>query len=207
MSSSHSVSQWIASLKAGDLEAVHHLWSRYWPQLINRAKQHLGASPKGMADEEDVAQNVFLSFCRGAAAGRFHDVKNRDELWWLLLAITKQKSVTSVRRELAKKRGGGRVKLESAMSHGEGERRDLSLDRLIGDAPTPDLLAMLKEQNTHLLGVLRDDRLREIARSRIEGYTVVEIADELAVTTRTVERKLQLIRNAWTKELIRAERE
>ena len=48
---------------------------------------------------------------------------------------------------------------------------------------------------------LRDDSLRRIAIFRIEGFTAPEIADELRVSTRTVERKLKLIREAWSKEL------
>ena len=204
MSLNGSVSQWIVSLRAGEVEAVENLWNRYKQRLVELASRRLADSPKRVADEEDVAQSVFLSLCRGAAAGRFEDVRNRDDLWWLVLAITKQKVVDLVRRETAKKRGGGRV-LSEASDTRTGGGQLLALDQLIGDMPTPELIVMLAEQNQRLLELLDDDRLRKIAVSRIEGYTVGEIAAELAVSTRSIERKLQLIRITWTEELVRAE--
>lgn len=200
MSSKNSVSQWIASLKAKDSEAAQRLWDRYAGRLVELARQRLGKAPKGVADEEDIAQSVFHSVWRGATAGRFSEVKNRDELWWLLLAITKQKVVDHIRRESAKKRGEGRVTSEGAMAS-ESRETAFTLDWLVGDDPTPDFLVVLEEQNDRLLGLLRNDDLRIVAVSRIEGYTVLEIAADLAISTRTVERKLQLIRKAWAKDL------
>ena len=50
--------------------------------------------------------------------------------------------------------------------------------------------------------MLRNDQLREIAILRIEGYNVAEIAQKLAIGMRAVERKLQLIRKKWKRELL-----
>lgn len=199
-----SISQWIAALKAGEKRAVEELWNRYCGQLLEEARRRLGNIPKRAADEEDIAQSVLFCLFRGATAGRFEDVRNRDDLWWLLLAITRQKTVDMVRRETAVKRGGGRVGGEGSLAHQVDGRYQPTLDELIGDQPTPDLLAMMEEQSRRLLGTLRDDPLRRIAVLRIEGYTVEEIALKMSVSTRSIERKLQLIRNQWTKELARA---
>src|SRR5262245_6878638 len=73
-----SVSLWIQSLNSGELDAAQKLWDRYASLLLELARAKLGAVTKGHADEEDIAQNVFASLCRGAAAGRLIDVKNRD---------------------------------------------------------------------------------------------------------------------------------
>jgi DNA-directed RNA polymerase specialized sigma24 family protein len=200
MSTAQSVSRWISHLKEGNAEAAQSLWERYALQLVEIARRRLKDAPKRVADEEDVAASVFHSLCRGAAAGRFQNVKNRDDLWWLLLAITKQKVVDHVRRETAQKRGAGRVQLESCLNGNPDDSHGFSLDRLVGDEPTPELVAMLAEQHQRLLGLLRDDRLRQIAIFRIEGFTVPEIAEDFRVTTRTIERKLQLIRDVWTKD-------
>jgi DNA-directed RNA polymerase specialized sigma24 family protein len=199
MSSSNSISEWISSLKERDAEAVQVLWNRFSAPLLEHARRKLSAAPRGMVDEEDITQSVFRSLWRGAISGRFEDIKNRDDLWWLLLAITKQKVVDHIRRESAQKRGGGRVATEVALGL-EATDAPFALDWLIGDVPTPDFLVMLQEQNDRLLGLLRDDRLRNVAVSRIEGYTVPEIAHALAISTRSVERKLQLIRKAWAKD-------
>jgi hypothetical protein len=71
----------------------------------------------------------------------------------------------------------------------------------VSDAPTPEFLVSLEEQHNRLLGLLRDDRLRQIAVFRIEGFTVPEIAVDLCLSTRSIERKLQLIRGVWSQEL------
>ena len=52
-----------------------------------------------------------------------------------------------------------------------------------------------------LLQALSEDSLREIAHLKMEGYTNGEIADKLAVTRRTVERKVERIRREWSQRL------
>lgn len=201
MSSVQSISLWLAELKEGSGEAAQQLWNRYALKLVELARKRLKNSPKRIGDEEDVAASVFHSVCRGAAAGRFENVRNRDDLWWLLLGITQQKIVDHVRREKAKKRGAGCTRTESGLRGDQSSRCGFTLDLLISEEPSPELLLMLEEQHQRLLGLLRDDRLRQVAMSRIEGFTVPEIAADLQMSIRSVERKLQLIRAVWSKEL------
>src|SRR5689334_16149018 len=99
-----SISEWLGRLKSGEAVAAQKLWDRYSAKLIRLAKQRLAKTPPGISNEDDLALSVFGSIFRGAAAGRFEEITTRDELWWLLLAITKQKVVNYVRRESALKR-------------------------------------------------------------------------------------------------------
>jgi len=200
MGAEDSISDWIARLGAEDVQAVQEIWQRYASRLVELAARKLGDAPKRAADEDDIALSVFQSLCRGAAEGRFADVKNRDELWWLLLAITKQKVVSYIRRETAQKRGGGQVRYESGGA-GDSSEPAFQLDLLVSDEPTPELLVTMEDENQRLLGLLRDDRLQQIAIWRLEGYTVAEIAERLSISERSVERKLQLIRRTWAREL------
>jgi DNA-directed RNA polymerase specialized sigma24 family protein len=205
MSLDHSISHCIAALKAGDLNEAGKLWERYQRRLVELAGQWLAHQPKTVRDEDDVAQSVFLCICRGATAGRLDDVRNRDELWWLLLAITRQKTIDLIRRQSSLKSGGQRVKSVSAITiDDQGPRRQLSFEELVSDVPTPEMLAILADEHRYLLGLLRDDDLRRIATSRLEGYSVDEISSDLIISKRSVERKLRLIRDAWTKELLHA---
>ncbi len=201
MVAAQSVSHWIAHLKDGNAVAAQQLWERYAGLLVDCAQRRMKDFPKRVADEEDVAASVFQTLCRGASAGRFQNVKNRDDLWWMLLTITKQKVIDHVRRETAQKRGAGRVQVESCLNGGSEDSHGFVLDHLVSDTPTPEFLVSLDEQHTRLLGLLRDDRLRQIAVYRIEGFTVPEIAVDLRLSTRSIERKLQLIRGVWSKEL------
>jgi DNA-directed RNA polymerase specialized sigma24 family protein len=189
-----SISEWLAGLKAGEPVAVQKLWERYSAALIRLASSRLRNFPQRLADGEDVAISVFSTLWRGGRAGRFVDVRNRDELWWLLARITQQKCVDLKRRETAKKRGSGKV------APGD-EAQAYTLDQLIGKEPSPELLTSMDEQYRWLMSLLRDDTTRKVAAYRIEGYTVEEIASRLSIGTRSVERKLQLIRNRWSEEL------
>jgi DNA-directed RNA polymerase specialized sigma24 family protein len=184
-------------LKSGEEQAAQALWNEYSAALVNLAKQRLGNISLGMTDEEDVALSVFGSICRGAAEGRFTDVTTRDELWWLLLRITRQKVASHVRREMAAKR---RTNRQPDNKENAGDV-PFGIYDLVSREPSPDFLLALEEESSRLMRFLRDDCLRTIVVLRIEGYLVSEIAERLSISERTVERKLQLIRDKWAREL------
>jgi RNA polymerase sigma factor (sigma-70 family) len=197
----HSISKWLPALKAGDEQAAQYIWDRYSGFLVKSAKSQLAKLPRGVQDEEDIAQSVFSSVCRGAAAGRLERMKSREDLFWLLLAVTRKKVVDYMRHQNAQKRGPGRVQSEVELA-GDADGRDaFSLDKLVGNDRGPDFILMIEEQGQRLLGQLRDARLRRIARLRLEGYRVEEIADQMSIGRRSVERKLRLIRTTWSKDL------
>lgn len=201
--STESISEWLGRLKTGEAEAAQKLWERYYVELQSLARQRLNKFPRGISDEEDVALSVLDSVFRGAAQGRFENVTKRDELWWLLLTVSKRKVVDHVRRATAKKRQPSSEGGTPTGVNGSSEPKPYSLDELVGASPTPDLVVALDEQYRRLLSVLPNDPLREIAVLRIEGYTVGEIAERLSIGERSVERKLQLIRASWKNELVK----
>jgi DNA-directed RNA polymerase specialized sigma24 family protein len=202
-----SISEWFARLKAGEAEAAQKLWNRYSGKLQRIAKQRMNGWPRRIADEEDVALSAFGSIYRGAVNGRFEQISTRDELWWLLLSITKRKAVDHVRREVAQRRHARRDQTERQRMTGVAASWSFSLNDLVSSSPTPDFLVALEEQYGRLLGMLRNDQLRRIAVLRIEGYTVAEIAPRMKVGQRAIERKLQLIRGKWKRELFEPDHE
>lgn len=205
MAASGSITAWLGSLRQGEVAAAQKLWNRYSEELTTAARLRLGQSNRSVEDEEDVALSVFRVICLGAAKGRLADINSRDELWWLLLSVTKQKAIDCVRRSSANRRGGGRVVQESALHLPTEMGSEFSLDQLAGDSPTPEFLVALDEQFSRLLALLRDDQLRQVAILRIEGYSVPEIAEMMSIGTRSVERKLQLIRTHWKQDLFGAD--
>ena len=68
----------------------------------------------------------------------------------------------------------------------------------MGDEPSPEFAAMVAEEFRLRLEGLKDDSLRQVALSRMEGYTNDEIADQLGCARRTIARRLDLIRKTWT---------
>lgn len=198
---SNSVSELIASLQKGDADAAQRLWDRYFEKLVTFARERLGGTPRQAKDEEDVALSVFDSFCRGAKAGRLADLKDRHELWWTLLAITRRKVVDQFRGNNRQKHGTMDVKVETDVERDRKTGEKFELDLILDETPSPDLFLQLDDEWQRLLALLRDDTLRRIACWRIEGYSILEISKELRILPRTVGRKLSLIRSKWTEEI------
>jgi DNA-directed RNA polymerase specialized sigma24 family protein len=194
-----SVTRWIDALKQGDDEAAAALWRRYFDRLVRLAQAKLGAAPRRVADEEDVALSAFRCLCDGAARDRFTELTDRDDLWRLLTVLTAHKAIDQRRRDGGEKRGGGAVRGESVLD--AGAEQGHGLDQFLADDPTPETLAVLAEEHHRLLAALDDDTLRQIALRKMEGFTNEEIAGQLGVTCRSVERKLQRIRSRWIQNL------
>lgn len=192
-----SVTEWIDQIKQGNDVAAARLWERYFATVQRLARRFTGGAQRRVADEEDVAVSVFDSLFAGAAAKRFDQLSDRHDLWCLLIVITRQKSVDQRRRLDAKKRGGGRVAAASEFTPSSRK----FFDDLPAAEPTPDEVAQLDDEFRQLMAGLRDETLRDVARCRMAGSTVQEIATELGMSRRAVERKLQLVRAAWQQEL------
>ena len=193
-----SVTGWIGDLKNGEPDAAGRLWQRDFAGLVRLARKKLEASPRAAAveDEEDAALSAFHSLCAGAAAGRFDRLKDRDDLWRLLVVITMRKVCDQIRRQHKLKRGGGRVVAEAALA-GLDPDSPGGFDQFIGREPVPEFAAMLAEEFQARLDSLPDESLRQVALWKLEGYSSDEIADRLGCVSRTVNRKLDLIRKAW----------
>ena len=192
-----SVSLWIDDLKSGKPDAAQKLWERYFTKLTRVASRKLGNAPRRISDEEDVAVDVFHSLCVGAQEGRFHQLENRDDLWKLLVAISGMKAVDLIRKQTAQKRGGGNVRGNSIVANTERSGFGVGFDQFLDSDPTPEFLAVMDEQQAGLFGLLRDESQRSVARLRFEGYSNQEIADQMGIAVRSVERKLKIIRDTW----------
>jgi RNA polymerase sigma factor (sigma-70 family) len=190
------VSHWIEQVKDGDSQAAQLIWQHYYERLVRMARRRLGGHARGVADEEDIAVSVFESFYRAAEAGRFPDLAGRDDLWRLLLRMSARKIVDRRRHDQRQRRGGEARQL-SLQGHG-----DESVIDIIGDEPSPEMVLMMTESVQQLLSHLGDGPLREIAVGRMEGYSNAELADRLQCSERTIERRLQLIREKCQQELI-----
>ncbi len=198
MSSDHSITLWIADLKVQeDDQAQHEIWNRYFRRLIGLARFKLGDAPRRAEDEEDVAVSALHCFFAGVGDGKFPELRDRTNLWPLLAKITARKAINQRRDALRQKRGGGLVRGESLFLNAD-DASALGLADVMADDLTPEHLATLEEERCRLFDGLPDEVLRVVAQKKLEGYQNAEIALELGVTERTIERKLHRIRNLWT---------
>ena len=188
-----SVTRWVEAYVAnGDQEAARHLWGRYFQNLVGLARAKLGRKrrPGLEQDAEDVALSALKNFFVAAKGDRFPLLKDRDDLWWLLIKITARKAHDLDDREGRKKRGGGQV-----------PGGDSTLGNLPAPEPTPQDLAIMTEQFQRLLDLLGDETLRQIALWRLEGHSNDEIAEQLGCSRRTVANRFTLIRERWEAEV------
>ena len=198
--SAEEVTQWINKLSGGDQRAAQVLWETYFSRLVRYARRRLDGLPLRAADEEDVALSAMHSFCRGMERHRFDHVNDRNDLWKLLVTITARKACAQRRRQYAEKRGGGQVRGESVFfdrNHENGSEDGIGA--ILGEEPTPALACMVAENCQQMLDSLEDETLRKVAIHALEGYTPEESAEKLGCVRRTVERKLERIRNKWSR--------
>jgi DNA-directed RNA polymerase specialized sigma24 family protein len=201
MSSSGSISYWISQLKEGDHAAAQQLWESYFQRLVRLARSRLQAASRRAADEEDVVLSAFASFCQGAKGGRFPLLKDRNDLWHLLLLITERKAIDLVQHERRRKRGAGAVRGDSALiGPSNSEAADEGWAQFAGREPTPAFAAQVAEECQRLMALLGEGELRAVALAKMEGFTNEEIAARLGCVPRTVERKLRVIRTLWKQE-------
>jgi DNA-directed RNA polymerase specialized sigma24 family protein len=190
-----SVARLIDGLRGGEDEVIRRLWDRYFARLVRLAGARLPRDRRRASDEEDVALSAFNSFCDRAARGQFPRLADRDDLWRLLSTITTRKVLETLRSQGRQKRGGGRVVGESGAGDGDGGD---GLARFLGREPTPDQAAQFADECDRLFARLDDPVLRTVALRRLEGFSSEEIAAELNVSARTVDRKLGLVRAVWS---------
>jgi RNA polymerase sigma factor (sigma-70 family) len=196
MTSEGSISRWIDPLKEGDPGAAEQLWELYFQRLVRLARRRLGSTAPRVGDEEDVVLSAFASFCRGAEKGRFPQLTDRDSLWKVLVVLTARKASHLLRDEGRQKRRGG-ISLDAAADGGEG---GALLEQVLSREPSPAFAAEIAEYYQQLLARLDDPELVRVAGLKMEGYTNEEIAAQLVCTTRTVERRLRIIRGLWEKD-------
>jgi DNA-directed RNA polymerase specialized sigma24 family protein len=198
MSDEGSITALLHEFRDGDSLAAQRLWNHYYQRLVRLARRKLGDVARRVSDEDDVVLHAFNSFCVGAAAGRFPQLEDRDDLWQILVMLTARKAGDQRREQMRLKRGGGSTLGESALYSPDRENAPSGLDGLASGEPTPEFAAQVTEEYRRLLVELNDDTLKSIAVARMEGYSVADIADRLQVNPRTVERKLRLIREIWS---------
>jgi DNA-directed RNA polymerase specialized sigma24 family protein len=201
MRDSEPVTLWLRQLEAGDGSAAKHLWHCYYRELVDLARARLGTTPRRAFDEEDVALSVLRCLCEGAARGQFKALVNRRELWQLLATITGRKVVNQQRLLSKQKRGRGKVRGDSVFRGADGQSAPVGFDQFTSDTPTPEVLTIAAEEYRRLMALLEDDQLRQIAEWKLEGFANNNIGEKLGLTRRSIERKLQRIRQTWTREL------
>ncbi len=193
-----SVTKLIGRAIGGDDDAFSELFRRYFPRLVGLARKRLAGIPDPDANEEDAALAAMASFCRLAPKGQFAQLTDRNTLWSLLATMTAYKVSEQIKHRTRAKRDArlGVRSLQEANNSDEKSRADEVFSR----EPTPEDAAMFSEDLDRLLRLLNDPTLQQVALRTLEGDSTTEIAEKLDRSKRTVERKLESIRQIWSGE-------
>lgn len=191
---SNSVTQLLVQANGGDEAAAFEIWERYFTRLVALVAKRLPDGVGRMMGPEDIASTALDCLLRGAKEGRFRKLHNRDDLWQILVMIAVRRTCTVIRDD--GRHAGGESKLLSSSTDSDNFRKGIvnRIDR----SPTPDSLVVLQDTFDQLNQEL-DAQQQAIVRHRLAGHTNDEIAEKLGVVTRTIERKMKLIRTTWAK--------
>ncbi|EAQ80902.1 ECF-type sigma factor [Blastopirellula marina] len=195
MNSYFDVDRWRRRLQVDPNEAMHQFWRTFYLPLVRYARNQLKTSTCRHCDEEDIAIISISAFYQAASQNRYPDIEDEVAVWKLLLTIVARNARRAIQHERMQKRGGGRVRRESDLTTAE-QATDGSLDLAV---ETSHILETLQvDERIDSLDQMRDDRLREIVIRKLQGYTHEEIGAALGCTARTVSRRLNRVRSAWT---------
>ncbi len=160
-----------------DTEAVR----RFSERLLRLAGSRMPDQLQRRLDPEDIVQSVFRSFFTRHAAGKF-EFNEAADLWRLLAAITFHKVQKKIRHHFSLKRDVNRE-----------VDNDLPALPVRAIEPTASSVVTMTELLDQILAELPETH-REIVRLRLDNYSMNEIAEQVDVSTRTVLRAMNLVR-------------
>ena len=179
-----AATHWLDGLRGDESLAAQELWNHYFARLVRVAEERLKFC-RQEADGEDIALSALKSVMIGVRENRYPGLTDTDSLWPLLVTITARKSIDQTRRQMAGKR-----------SVGVTEAYD-ELIGVVGREPSAEFAAEVADELDRLINRFNDERLRQIAELKLSGAANEEIAEQLGLSTRTVIRKINLIRQEW----------
>jgi len=166
-------------------EILDRVYRDHLQRLHALSRKTLQRFPAAEAEAEDVVQSAIKSLCRYFRKPENTQDKQSADFWRFLSYLVIRKS----RRRLTRQtRGLARGRLRP-MTDVVNEEADSKVQELMAGISPEEFDVLVTESLEGLA-----ERLRPVALLMIEGYSVVEAAQRLNCSTRTISRKLQLIR-------------
>ncbi len=165
-------------VRDGSEDAAWELLDVYGPHVMRVIRRTLSQQMRTRYDSTDFAQAVWASFFNNRA--QVCDLDSPDELVRLLCGITRNKLRLEFRRNVA-------VAKRSIDREKTGANSCLSDMEVASSTATPSAFAIARERWQQLeSGLSARDRM--ILKLRYQGFSNLEIASQVSVTTKTVTR-------------------
>ncbi len=180
-----AITHWWSRARDGDEEAFARLFDCYISRMQLYARRFLTKQDRADGFDEDLASETMTNVWLGITQGRFGSVSNRDELWFTMMSIAKSRALDR-RKFLHRKR---------RMFGIPGQLATFFQGRIDFSLPSDEFEFL--EVWEKFTNSLPNDEYREIARMRMDGMKVNEIANKLESVPKSVRRKLRIIRGEW----------
>jgi len=154
---------------------------RFSDRLLRLASSRLPERLNRRVDPEDIVQSVFRSFFNRHTKGRFQ-FEEAPDVWRLLAAMTYRKVQKTIRHH-------GQQQRDFSRDTGD----EVALSAAENDDPTASSWVVMMELLEGILQQLPATH-QQIVQLRLDGYSVEEIAAQVGVSSRTVDRALAVTR-------------
>jgi DNA-directed RNA polymerase specialized sigma24 family protein len=187
-----SVSGWITLLRHGNPEAARLLVKRYFKSLCRVAERKLRERSIFDRGGDDLANEVMTSLFENAREGDYPNLHDRYDLWLLLIVITHERVIDQVLNGPNPQSLGATCTTMTDLF----EQYNTSLEKYFVVEPE-ERITDIHDCWQSLLATIPDENSRRIAQMKLEGFSHREIARQLNLVPRTVDRKARMIAERW----------
>ena len=177
-------------MRDGNPDAVSKLVERYFRKIAQYSNKRLDARMRVAEDGEDIAIMVLDTLTRNAQLGLFPNIQHREDLWLILILLTQQLVIERKRQ----------ANLERPVIHNMTDlltRANESHETYLQEDQAQSRILEIVDCWNELLKSLDNDRSRDIARLKLQGFSNREIATVLQIVPKTVDRKVNAIMQRW----------
>jgi DNA-directed RNA polymerase specialized sigma24 family protein len=179
---------------------VDALWEDFYPRLRAVVAGRVRSMQRCVASESEIALSAFNSFVQGIKEGKFTSMVDRDEMWRLVRTIAIRKA-NDTRKWLRAQKRGGALAIIGQADFSDAESGPRGIDAATSHTEDPSATVEASDFFNNLLERLPDDRHRDVVLLKLQGASVVTIAECMNTTTRTVQRLLKKVEEAWRSAL------
>ena len=177
-----SITKIVQQLSTGDKSVVSTLWFQIWDGVKSRATLALGHHRLSDVYADDVAQEAILDVLDRVVRRKTDGNLKSRHVWKMLKGATTkqaQKIKTTEQRD------------QQVRADHHQHRPDVTFNALVNRE-------FLEELDG--LGTLLDEESRTIVTMLVHGYSTTEVSSELNLAPRTVQRRIQKIKNFITRQ-------
>ena len=176
----------VDGLRSGSSQAAERIVELYGPHILRVVRRALSLKIRDKFDSQDFVQAVWASFFTDQRL--FDDVEDEEQLVRLLARMARNKIIDEHRRRTT-------LKYDVDRERSIDDSCTVLASHVTARDPTPSQLAVAQERWRHLMADSTKVS-RMIMQFRLDGLTHSEIASELGISTKTVQRTLKKLEDS-----------